>query len=190
MTRIAKMQSIAYIAFSKKYSSSNTSFCCDTGGGGLLPQGGKAPHYDPGVHHQLQRTKNWSVKILQASANVPDQPLTVGNIWVGSVWYDWNHSKESIALAISLWMIVSAISVEWCWRYADWRNGRKLLLVDAVGGQYLDEIENKNHIRNGRKDLLWNVLINGFLIRGRTIASSERYERLPLRMTCSPCRWQ
>ena len=107
---------------------SDTAFCFDIGGGTHAP-GRKATHYAPGVHHNSREPISYPWKMLQACVNVPDQPLTVGNIWVGSVWYDWNHSKESIALTISLWMIVTAISVEWYWRYADWRTGRKLLLI-------------------------------------------------------------
>ena len=41
-------------------------------------------------------------EMLQASANVPNEPLTVGNIGVGSVWYVWKHSRASIALTMSL----------------------------------------------------------------------------------------
>ena len=51
------------------------------------------------------------------------------------------------------------------------------MFVDAVNGQSLDEIRNKTHIRNGRKNLMSNGLRNGFLISGRTIASFEHFDK-------------
>ena len=130
----------------------------------------RAVSVTPNRQLSTRRSVRWSTvsKAALKSSNVRAQTL-----------------PSSIALVISSWTAIMAVSVEWCALYADWRLGNKCWdskwVLSWFAATRSTTFDKKLRLDIGRKELTSSALSIGFFSRGRTIAAFKSAGNTPSR---------